>query len=61
MGDDETTGDARFTIGLTLDVARVIEYHGYEQFNGGGIIELQLHLLHLLHGNPEGSCSGGAR
>jgi len=51
----------RFTLGLTLDVARVLEDHGYEPFNGGQVVELQLHLAHFLHGDPEGSCQGGAR
>jgi len=51
----------KFTLKLTLDVARVLEDHGYEPFNGGQVVELQLHLAHLLHGDPAGQCQGGAR
>jgi len=58
---EETIGDPRFTLKLTLDVARVLEDHGYEELNGGQVVELQFHLAHLLHGDPEGSCQGGAR
>jgi len=55
------SGDPRFTVGLAIDVARVLEQHGYEPLNGGQIVELQQHLFHLLHGNPGGDCHGGAR
>jgi hypothetical protein len=40
-------------------VRRVIEDHGYSHLHGGHLIELQLHLFHLLHGNPGGDCRGG--
>lgn len=54
-------GDPRFTVGLALDVARVLERHGYEALNGGQVVELQSHLFLLLHGDPDGSCTGRAR
>jgi hypothetical protein len=57
----DPAGDPRFTFGLVVDVSRVIEGHGYPEFNGGQLIELQLHLFHLLHGDPANRCAGGAR
>ena len=47
------------TVGLVVDVAKVIEQHGYERLNGGQLMELQLHLHHLLHGDAEQQCQGG--
>jgi hypothetical protein len=52
-------GDPRFTVGLLVDVGRVIEAHGYDRLNGGQLVELQQHVFHLLHGNPGGDCHGG--
>lgn len=49
-----------FTIGLVLDVAHVIEEHGNATFEERDFVELQQHLLHLLHGRG-GSCTGGPR
>jgi hypothetical protein len=51
--------DPRFTVGLAVDVGRVLVEHGYEPLNGGQMVELQAHLLHFLHGRPEGACVGG--
>jgi hypothetical protein len=52
-------GTDRFTMGLVIDVARVLEAHGYGPFVGGRPhVELQQHLLHLLHGKADASCSG---
>jgi hypothetical protein len=39
-------GTDRFTMGLILDVARVLEAHGYGSFDGRQDVELQQHLLH---------------
>jgi hypothetical protein len=57
----QPAGDPRFTVGLLVDVARVLEVHGYERPNGGQMVELQAHLLHLLHGADRGDdrCYGG--
>lgn len=53
-------GKDRFTMGLVIDVARVLEAYGYGPFDGGRpYVELQQHLFHLLHGEPGGACSGG--
>ena len=52
-------GTDRFTMGLVIDVARVLEAHGYGPLAGGRPhVELQQHLLHFLHGQPTASCSG---
>jgi hypothetical protein len=52
-------GTDRFTMGLVIDVARVLAAHGYGPFEGGRPhVELQQHLLHFLHGEPTASCSG---
>jgi len=46
-------------MGLLIDVARVLEAHGYGPLEGGlPHVELQQHLLHLLHGQPGGACTG---
>lgn len=53
-------GTDRFTLGLVIDVARVLEAHGCGPFTGGrSYLELQQHLLHLLHGEPGDDCTGG--
>lgn len=53
-------GTDRFTRGLVIDVARVLEAHGYGPFTGGGsYVEVQQHLFHLLHGEPGDGCTGG--
>ena len=57
---DSTTDQAaerRFTFGLLIDVAKVLEAHGYEALDGRQLVELQQHLLHLLHGGSE-RCTG---
>jgi hypothetical protein len=46
--------------GLVLDVAHVIEDHGYPALNDAQLGELRLHLHHLLHGEPDEACRGGA-
>jgi hypothetical protein len=57
--------DPRLTLGLVLDVARVLEAHGFDGIAGDGraVVELSLHLRHLLHGHEAGwgECVGGAR
>jgi hypothetical protein len=45
--------DERFTFGLVLDVAQVIERHGYPPIGGSQALELQAHLFHFLHGHPD--------
>jgi len=57
--EGRTVTDPRFTISLSLDVARVLEEHGYEHLNGREVTELGIHLFHFLHGT--GQCEGGAR
>lgn len=53
-------GTDRFTMGLVIDVARVLEARGYGPFDGGRpYVELQQHLLHLLHGKHGAECTGG--
>jgi hypothetical protein len=47
MGADDN--DPRFTFGLVLDVARVLERHGYPKLNGGRFIELQQALFAFLY------------
>jgi hypothetical protein len=56
---DEIVG-AQLHAGLVLDVAQVIEDHGYPALNDAQLDELRLHLHHLLHGEPDGQCQGGA-
>jgi hypothetical protein len=52
-------GTDRFTMGLVIDVARVLEAYGYGPFAGGRPhVELQQHLLHFLHGKPNTGCTG---
>jgi hypothetical protein len=52
-------GTDRFTMGLVIDVARVLEAHGYGPFvEGRSHVELQQHLLHFLHGKADATCSG---
>ena len=57
-------GHSRFTIGLMLDVAKVLADHGYPPFTAPAeFVELQQHLFHLLHGRERGDpmCHGGSR
>ena len=50
---------ARFTMGLVIEVARVLEAHGYGPLRDGRpYVELQQHLLYFLHGEPGGRCTG---
>jgi hypothetical protein len=58
---DDGADPAMAMLGLVVDVARVLEDHGYERLNGGQLEELQRHLHHFLHGDPERPCEGGAR
>jgi hypothetical protein len=52
-------GTERFTMGLVIDVAKVLEDHGYGPFEDGRCyVELQQRLLQLLHGQHD-ACSGG--
>jgi hypothetical protein len=54
----EKAPEERFTFGLILDVLKVLEAHGYERFDGPRFVELQQHLLCLLHGKPGDGCTG---
>jgi hypothetical protein len=56
---EQGPGDERFTVGLLIDVGLVLEQHGYPAPNRGQAVELQQHLLHYLHGDPDGTCPGG--
>lgn len=48
--------DPRFTRGLTLDVAEVLQRHGYPPITAGGdFVELQMVLFEFLYGRPEGT------
>ena len=37
--------ESRFMFGLLIDVANVLEAHGYDRFDGRRLVELQPHLL----------------
>ena len=50
----------RFTMGLLLEVAEIVESHGYGPFDGRDFVELKQHLLQLLHGDG-GRCIGHSR
>jgi hypothetical protein len=64
-----TTGDAtpaarpggRFTRGLVIDVARVIESYGYDELTARSYARLQSHLFHFLLRAEQGDeqCHGG--
>jgi len=58
--DPAPASTRRFTVGLILDVAKVVESHGYGPFGGRDFVELRQHLLHLLH-SDDGRCTGRAR
>jgi len=60
MSDDKPE---LFTMGMVLDVARVIEAHGYDALIGQQVIELQQHLFHFLYGAELGvdQCTGHHR
>lgn len=51
--------DDRFSTALVRDVQAAIEAHGYDPFNEAQMVELRLHLAHLLHGEPDEQCQGG--
>jgi len=55
-----TAPEDRFAVGLLIDVAKVLEAHGYGPCDGRQLVELQLHLFHLLHGDG-GECTGGTQ
>jgi hypothetical protein len=57
-GTPERTGDPRFTLGLTLDVAAVLEAHGYGPVDPDRFVELEQHLFCLLHRGPGDRCVG---
>lgn len=45
--------DPRFTLGLAIDVAGVLEAHGYPEITGGGdFVELQQALYRFLYRDP---------
>jgi hypothetical protein len=50
-------GTDRFTMGLVIEVAEVLEAHGYGRCDGRQFVELQQHLFHFLHGTS-GGCNG---
>lgn len=46
--------DRRFSIGLAVDVAKVLQEHGYPQIVGGrDLLELQQALFRFLYTGPE--------
>ncbi|MFE2710556.1 hypothetical protein ACFXKI_00845 [Streptomyces mirabilis] len=50
---DAPDDDARFTRGLALDVARVLETHGYPEITSGrDFLELQQALFRFLYASP---------
>jgi len=51
------------TKGLVIDVAKVIEAHGYGPTSGREIVELGQHLFYFLYGRDRGDtqCTGGVR
>ena len=52
----DRTPEERFTIGLMLDVAAVLEAHGYGLCDERQLVELQQHLFHFLFGRSDGRC-----
>jgi len=47
-------GDPRFTFGLTVDVAEVLERHGYPKITAGlDMVDLQQALFGFLYGTTE--------
>jgi hypothetical protein len=60
---EQAAADPRFTLGLALDVARVLGQHGYDGIStdGHAVMELQAHLFHFLHGRAGRECMGGVR
>jgi len=47
--------DSRFTLGLALDVAKVLKEHGYPAVTSGrDFLELQQALFGFLYGGPDG-------
>lgn len=45
--------DPRFTLGLALDVAKVLHEHGYPQITSGlDLVDLQQALFRFLYTNP---------
>jgi len=52
--------DARFTLGLALDVAKVLEEHGYLEITSGrDFVDLQQALFGFLYGDRDGGGSDG--
>lgn len=45
--------DPRFTLGLALDVAKVLNEHGYPQISGRDFLELQQALFGFLYVGPD--------
>lgn len=51
--------DSRFTLGLALDVAKVLKDHGYPEITGGrDFLELQQALFGFLYVGPDEAVSG---
>jgi hypothetical protein len=51
-----------FTRGLVLDVAKVLEAHGYSPLNVRAYVELEQHLFFFLHADRgDDRCMGGVR
>lgn len=51
-------GTDRFTMGLVIEVAEVLEAHGYGRCDGRQLVELQQHMFHFVHGKPDDGCTG---
>jgi hypothetical protein len=50
-------GDSRFTFGLTLDVAEVLQEHGYPQVLGNDVVELRQALYRFLYSDEKEASS----
>ncbi|MGW1072317.1 hypothetical protein [Streptomyces sp. NPDC002537] len=42
--------DARFTVGLALDISALLESQGYPRLSGRDFVDLQLALIRFLYG-----------
>ena len=52
------TGDERFAFGLMLDVAEVLEKHGYPKLAVPDMVALQAALFRFLYSAPGGESRG---
>jgi hypothetical protein len=47
--------DPRFNMGLAIDLAGVLEAHGFPALTGGDIVQMQMALHSLIYGSDETS------